>query len=630
MCGFAGFIDYRSATSPEVLNAMASCLVHRGPDDSGMELLHLEKAAVGMGFRRLSILDLSQAGHQPMFSPDRSLVIMLNGEIYNFREVRSELEKEGVHFKSESDTEVVLHSYRKWGMKMLDRFIGMFALVLVDINEQKVYLARDRAGVKPLFFYSSENLILFGSELKVFHQHPQFKKEINLDALALYFQNGSIPAPYSIFKNTFKVVPGHWICIDLKTKTASDTEYWNAFDAYNAEPLSVDYHEASRLTENMLQSACDYRMIADVPVGVFLSGGYDSTAVTALLAKTQSALSTYTIGFEDASYNEANHARKVAAHLGTNHHEYICTVKDAQEIVPLLPDIYDEPFGDSSAIPTTLVSRIARKYVTVALSADAGDEVFAGYPRHIKARNYLNRLEAMPDLARRIASPLSFLLDRNWGGIEKADLAAKLAGVLRAKGPISVFNVINQTYSPGEIRRLLNSTVADLMTVFDEDSLLKPELSPLTKVLAAEYRTYLTDDILQKVDRATMSASLEGREPFLDHRLLELVARLPENYKLDGDNGKRILKDIVHKYVPREIMERPKMGFGVPVASWLRGDLRNLFNEVMDESKIAKQGILNPKTVSRLKRAYLEGRLADSERMWYVFSFQLWYHRWMN
>lgn len=630
MCGFAGFIDYRSATSMEVLNAMASCLVHRGPDDSGMELLHLEKACIGLGFRRLSILDLSQAGHQPMFSPDRSLVIMLNGEIYNFREIRSELEKEGVHFKSESDTEVVLQSFRKWGMKMLDCFIGMFALVLVDIKEQKVYLARDRAGVKPLFFYSSENLILFGSELKAFHQHPQFKKEINLDALALYFQNGSIPAPYSIFKNTFKVVPGNFICLDLKTRDISSREYWNAFDAYNAEPLRLDYKEAMTLIESMLQSACDYRMIADVPVGVFLSGGYDSTAVTALLTRTQSVLNTYTIGFEDAAYNEANHARKVAAHLGTNHHEYICTVKDAQEIVPLLPDIYDEPFGDSSAIPTTLVSRIARKYVTVALSADAGDEVFAGYPRHIKARNYLNRLEAMPDLARRIASPLSFLLDRNWGGIEKADLAAKLAGVLRAKGPISVFNVINQTYSPGEIRRLLNSTVADLMTVFDEDSLLKPELSPLTKVLAAEYRTYLTDDILQKVDRATMSASLEGREPFLDHRLLELVARLPENYKLDGDNGKRILKDIVHKYVPREIMERPKMGFGVPVASWLRGDLRNLFNEVMDESKIAKQGILNPKTVSRLKRAYLEGRLADSERMWYVFSFQLWYHRWMN
>jgi asparagine synthase (glutamine-hydrolysing) len=630
MCGFAGFIDYRSVTSMEVLNAMASCLVHRGPDDSGMELLHLEKACIGLGFRRLSILDLSQAGHQPMFSPDRSLVIMLNGEIYNFREIRSELEKEGVHFKSESDTEVVLQSFRKWGMKMLDCFIGMFALVLVDIKEQKVYLARDRAGVKPLFFYSSENLILFGSELKAFHQHPQFKKEINLDALALYFQNGSIPAPYSIFKNTFKVVPGNFICLDLKTRDISSREYWNAFDAYNAEPLRLDYKEAMTLTESMLQSACDYRMIADVPVGVFLSGGYDSTAVTALLTRTQSVLNTYTIGFEDAAYNEANHARKVAAHLGTNHHEYICTVKDAQEIVPLLPDIYDEPFGDSSAIPTTLVSRIARKYVTVALSADAGDEVFAGYPRHIKARNYLNRLEAMPDLARRIASPLSFLLDRNWGGIEKADLAAKLAGVLRAKGPISVFNVINQTYSPGEIRRLLNSTVADLMTVFDEDSLLKPELSPLTKVLAAEYRTYLTDDILQKVDRATMSASLEGREPFLDHRLLELVARLPENYKLDGDNGKRILKDIVHKYVPREIMERPKMGFGVPVASWLRGDLRNLFNEVMDESKIAKQGILNPKTVSRLKRAYLEGRLADSERMWYVFSFQLWYQRWMN
>jgi asparagine synthase (glutamine-hydrolysing) len=630
MCGFAGFIDYRSTTSPEVLNAMASCLVHRGPDDSGLELLHLEKAAVGMGFRRLSILDLSQAGHQPMFAPDRSLVIMLNGEIYNFREIRSELEKEGVQFKSESDTEVVLHSYRKWGMKMLDRFVGMFAIVLVDVQEQKVYMARDRAGVKPLFYHCADDLILFGSELKAFHQHPQFKKEINLDALALYFQNGSIPAPYSIFKNTFKVVPGNWICLDLKTRDISSREYWNAFDAYNAEPLRLDYNEAMTITESMLQSACDYRMIADVPVGVFLSGGYDSTAVTALLTRTQSVLNTYTIGFEDAAYNEANHARKVAAHLGTNHHEYICTVKDAQEIVPLLPDIYDEPFGDSSAIPTTLVSRIARKYVTVALSADAGDEVFAGYPRHIKARNYLNRLESFPGISLKLASPLSLLLERYNAGIEKADIASKVAGLLRANGPLEVFNVINQTYSPVEIKRLLKKSANSLKTVFNEGDLLNAELSPLTKVLAAEYRTYLTDDILQKVDRATMSASLEGREPFLDHRLLELVARLPENFKLDGVNGKRILKDIVHKYVPREIMERPKMGFGVPVASWLRGDLRKLFDEVMDESKIEQQGILNVKTIAKLKRAYLEGRLSDGERMWYVFSFQLWYNRWMN
>lgn len=630
MCGFAGFIDFNKQEDLSVLKRMADTLVHRGPDDSGYEFLNTPQANIGFGFRRLSIIDLSPAGHQPMYHIDESLLIMMNGEIYNYKEIKSELLELGHAFKSGSDTEVVLNAYKEWGINAIERFIGMFAMALFDKAQSKVYFIRDRAGVKPLFYYHKEGVFLFASELKAFHQCASFKKEIDKNALAIYFKHGNIPAPHSIFKNTFKLNPGHWLCVDLLSRKETLHEYWNAFDAYNQQPSHLSYDDAKIHTEKLMESAFNYRMVADVPVGVFLSGGYDSTAVAALLSKSQNIINTYTIGFENEDFDESKEARKVAEYLGTNHHEYICKMSDAMDIIPLLPDLYDEPFGDSSAIPTTLVSRIARKYVTVALSADAGDELFAGYPRHQKGLNYLNKMEMIPSYLREVvsksSSAIAIVTSRDF---EKANRWSRLSDVMNAKDELESFNYFNETFSETELRKLLKFPFQLPDTAFNDGKALRDSVSNLNKILAVEYKTYLVDDILQKVDRATMSASLEGREPFLDHRLLEFVATLPDEYKLHQGVGKRILKDIVHQYVPIEIMNRPKMGFGVPVKDWLRLELKDLFMEVMDRDFIVNQNLFDPELIDRLKSKFLEGKLRDTERIWFLFVFQLWYKKWM-
>jgi asparagine synthase (glutamine-hydrolysing) len=630
MCGFAGFIDFNKREDLKVLKAMADTLVHRGPDDSGYEFLPTENAHIGFGFRRLSIIDLSPLGHQPMYHADGRLLVMLNGEIYNYQELRKELIDLGHSFRSNSDTEVILNGYKEWGISVIEKFIGMFSIALFDDELGKIFLVRDRAGVKPLFYYKNNGVYLFASELKAFHQCASFEKELNKDALALYFKHGNIPAPYCIFNNTYKINPGHWLCIDLKSKKETSYCYWNAFDAYNQKTSSLSYEDAKVKTEELMESAFNYRMVADVPVGVFLSGGYDSTAVAALLSKSQRKINTYTIGFESKDFDESKEAKKVANHLGTNHHEYICKMTDAMDIIPMLPDLYDEPFGDSSAIPTTLVSRIARQYVTVALSADAGDELFAGYPRHQKGRNYLDAINKIPSFLQKVAAkPTSLISNLISSDFEKADKWSRLHDVLNSKDSLEAFNHFNETFSTSELDRLLIDPFQIQKTVFNSGSELKNTVSNLNKILAVEYKTYLVDDILQKVDRATMSASLEGREPFLDHRLLEFVATLPDEYKLFEGKGKRILKDIVHQYVPMEIMNRPKMGFGVPVKDWLRVELKDLFIEVMDHDLIVKQNLFNPELVKRLKDKFLEGKLHDTERIWFLFVFQLWYKRWM-
>jgi asparagine synthase (glutamine-hydrolysing) len=418
---------------------------------------------------------------------------------------------------------------------------------------------------------------------------------------------------------------------DLTTREITSTEYWNAFDSYNLPTLNISYKEAKSELEKLMFSAFNYRMVSDVPVGVFLSGGYDSTAVAALLSKGESVINTYTIGFDNEKYNEADYAKQVAKHLGTNHNEYYCSYSDALQIIPELPEIYDEPFGDPSAIPTTLVSRIARKYVKVALSADAGDELFAGYPRHKKSLELINKLNTLPKFSQNalstVADLMHFLIERN---ISKPSKFDKLSSTLNSKEIVEVFNLINQTFTHNEVKRLIASDFKVPNTIYNEDKLLRSDLSILNRILACEYRTYLTDDILQKVDRATMYNSLEGREPFLDHRLLEFVSRLPESYKFNEGKSKIILKDIVHDYVPKSIMERPKMGFGVPIENWLKSELKDLYEEVLDLDKIKKQGVLNVDTITQLKRGFINNEVKDIYRLWFVFVFQLWYDRWMN
>jgi len=629
MCGFAGFIDYRGQGDAGLVRSMAATLLHRGPDDEGVECFDHGGTTVGLGFRRLSIIDLSPAGHQPMVTADGFCQVMLNGEIYNYREIRALLEKEGCLFMSGSDTEVVLQAYLRWGIKAVDRFIGMFAVVIVDRKSDRAFLLRDRAGVKPLFFYEFPGGLLFASELKAFHVHPDFKKEIDTGSLKVYFQHGNIPAPYTIFKGASKVMPGSYVEVDLRSSDLKSFTYWDVLSFYNKAPSGISYGEAMEQTEKLMEDAFRLRMVADVPVGVFLSGGYDSTAVAALLSKQVSNLNTFTIGFEEAAYDESRHAAKVAAHLGTRHHTFTCTIREAMDILPVLPYIYDEPFGDSSAIPTTLVSRIARQHVTVALSADAGDELFAGYPRHRKASRMISRLQRLPLTLRRLLAAGIRSTTFNQSPISSADRKEKLRTLLLSGSVTGQFNIINQTYTPKESALLLRETAGDYPLVFDTDIAWNDRVEVMNRILAVEYKSYLVDDILQKVDRATMSVSLEGREPFLDHRLIEWVASLPVEYKYNNGVSKRILKDIVHGYVPESMMNRPKMGFGVPVQTWLKGELRPLFDEVMGEEAIRKQPWLEPASLLRLRRDYLEGRLEDFERIWFVFTFLQWAKRWM-
>lgn len=629
MCGIAGFIDFNKNGNLDLLKKMSDTILHRGPDDSGHELFNTPQAQIGLGFRRLSIIELSALGHQPMQFEEAGLTIIFNGEIYNFKELRKELEQNGYNFKSHSDTEVILKSYAHWGTKCVERFIGMFAIALYDSKNSKVILFRDRAGVKPLFFYHENNLLLFGSELKIFHAHPHFKKQINYSALSLYFQRGYISAPHTIFENTFKLLPGHFLEIDLNTKKVAAQKYWDVTDCYNQPKLDISFAEAKQETEKLLLSAFQYRMIADVPVGVFLSGGYDSTAVTALLQKHSSQkIKTFTIGFEDPKYNEAHHAKTVADYLGTEHHEHICTYKDALDIVEQLPHIYDEPFGDTSAIPTTLVSRMAREKVTVALSADGGDEIFAGYPKYFNAVDRINQINRIPSFAQNVFAKLIPASVQHDTSVQNK--WSKLKDYFENKDDVARFDIISQSMTFYETQCLFNKEISKLITPFDEGSFLNSTNDMLSKFQATEYKTYMVDDILQKVDRATMSVSLEGREPFLDQRIIEFVAKLPSSYKYKKGIAKFLLKEIVHDYVPREIMERPKMGFGVPLETWLRKELKDLFVNVLNEDNLRAQNIFNVDRVVQMRDKYLRGESVEFGRLSYLFLFQLWYAKWMK
>jgi asparagine synthase (glutamine-hydrolysing) len=625
MCGITGFIDFKRFSDTETLEKMAASIVHRGPDDFGNELFEAPHARIGFGFRRLSIIDLSPLGHQPMHFDDRGLTIIFNGEIYNYREVKKDLEAAGYSFRSGSDTEVILKAYDKWGTACVERFIGMFAIAIYDNLHQKVVLFRDRAGVKPLFWYHRDGLILFGSELKTLMAHKAFKKDINFDALSLYFQRGYISAPYTIFKDTHKLLPGHFLEIDLKDQSISEKKYWDVVNAYNAPKSVLSYAEAMEQTEALMLSAFQYRMVADVPVGVFLSGGYDSTAVAALLQKhSSSRIKTFTIGFDDPKYNEAQHARNVADYIGTEHQEYTCTYQDALDILPEWATIYDEPFGDTSGIPTVLVSRMARQNVTVALSADGGDEIFAGYPK------YFNALKRIKNLSVPGMHFLSGIIPTGGHAISQQNKRSKIKDYFSVADDVKKFDIISQAMTYYETQQLLTSGIKNLRTPFDEGVMLNSSNDTLSKFQAIEYKTYMVDDILQKVDRATMCTSLEGREPFLDHRLVEFAATLPSGYKYRNGVGKAILKDIVHKYVPAAIMERPKMGFGVPLSKWLKNELKSTLTDVISESNLKSQHIFKPSQALQIRDAFLSGKPVEEERLHYLFLFQLWYEKWMK
>ena len=513
MCGLAGFCDFTLTSGKDILSGMIDTLNHRGPDGTGENFWSFSNFNLGLAHKRLSIIDLSDAAKQPMLSEDNKIAIAFNGEIYNYKEIKTELIAHGFSFKTNSDTEVILNAYLKWGTACVQKFIGMFAIVLVDQVSNQLYIIRDRAGVKPLFYYYKDGLFLFSSELKAFHQHPGFKKEINQSAIAHFFKRGWIPGPSTIFNYTFKLAPGHILELDLNTKAVKIEKYWDVIDLYNQEKLNLPMDEVISETEKILHSAFNYRMVSDVPVGVFLSGGFDSSTLAAILQKDRTEkIKTYTIGFENKELDEAREAKKIAEHLGTDHFEYYCDIDDALKLIDRLPYFYDEPFADNSAIPTMLVSKMAAEHVKVVLSADGGDELFGGYPKYYLNNPYYELIRKTPKWLRTSLSTLTYSFDPG----------NKISTLLRSKNGMDIYrHKIEQThFTQNEIKKLLKNTSVFGQSVYDDFGKLNSEIDPVNAMLCIDYKAFMCDDVLQKVDRASMSFSIESREHFLDQRIL--------------------------------------------------------------------------------------------------------------
>jgi len=631
MCGITGFLDFTKKSGNDVLISMTNMLTHRGPDDAGYEVFDTPFATIGFGQRRLSILDLSPLGHQPMHYKD--LVVDFNGEIYNFKEIRVELEGKGYLFDSNSDTEVILKGFDCWGISVLQKFIGMFVIAIFDRSINKIYIIRDRAGVKPLYYFFKNNVFLFGSELKALYAHPAFDKKIDTNSLALFLQFSYIPAPHTIFYDTQKLLPGHYLEINLSDAEVKLIKYWDVFDYYNKEKISISDEDAIYETEKLMKNAYEYRMVADVPVGVFLSGGYDSSSVAALLQTGRSArLKTFTIGFHENEFNEAPEAKKIAEYLGTDHTEWYLTAREAADVLPLLPEIYDEPFADNSSVPTVLLSKMARQKVKVALSADGGDEIFGGYNKFNQAERFTSFLP----------QPIQTLLSGSMSLInpelipffnKKYNFSTrfeKMKLIWKSHDPHMAIKYISQYITETEVESFLGKSFEKYHTYFEDGNKLNGTVERTNRLLAVDYKTFLVDNNLVKVDRATMAVGLEGREPMLDHRLIEFLAQLPSDLKIRNGTNKWLLKQIVHKYVPKEIMDRPKMPFIAPLMVWFKDDLKEQLKYYLSESVLEKTGVFNSKPIVSLRDAYLAGeKRVNYQKLWQVLVFQLWYNRWI-
>jgi asparagine synthase (glutamine-hydrolysing) len=633
MCGIAGFVDFSKRSWKENVADMACALPHRGPDGQGVFFKENDYASIGLGHRRLSIIDLSHAADQPMHYSGFHMIF--NGEIYNYSEIREELIKKGHEFITHSDTEVILHSWEEWGEAAIEKWRGMFAIAIYDEPNQQLICIRDRAGVKPFYYYWHQDVFLFSSELKSILSHPAFEKEINPDAVASFLQYGYISHPHCIYRNTFKIPPGCLLHFGLKKKNLIFKKYWNVYNHYNKPKLDIGISEAITQTERILEESFQLRMVADVPVGVFLSGGYDSSCVTALLQKnSREKIKTFTIGTTDNKLDEAPFAKQIAAHLGTDHTEYYCTPKEALEIIPELPYYFDEPFADSSAIPTILVSRLAKKQVTVALSADAGDEIFAGYNRYDYISRYGNKLRSLPRPVRKVAA---FAMDNISSELipffrNKVNFHSrydKLKNLLNDPSPQELLKNLTQVFNAVEINRIFSKKVQALETAHTSTELVNADEDPLAFMMAVDYQTYMVDDILQKVDRATMSVSLEGREPFLDQQIIEWAARLPSDLKFYNGQKKYILKQIVHKYIPKEKMERPKMGFGIPIEHWMKNELKDLVMHHINENALNSHGLFNTAEVMKLRDDFFKGSSEKYIKIWHLLMFQMWYKQWI-
>jgi asparagine synthase (glutamine-hydrolysing) len=591
MCGITG-VWFRDAHFDvnSALQKMNSQIIHRGPDAGG---IWLSQAATGLGFghRRLSILDLSTEGAQPKKSQSGRFVVTFNGEIYNFLELRRDLEKRGAEFKGHSDTEVILAGFELWGIKeTLTRAVGMFALGVWDEETQVLTLARDRIGEKPLYYAATPVGFVFGSELRTLKVCPEFKWTISQDSIGWYLKYGYIPAPLSIFFEAKKLLPGTFIEIrDAGRSLSEPTAYWSAVDVFRSgdqNPFRGTFDEAVSRLEGVLENVVRNQMLSDVPLGAFLSGGVDSSTVVAIMQKhSTKSIKTFSIGFEDQAYNEAPHAAKVAKHLGTDHTELYVSGEDALAVVPKLATIFDEPFSDSSQIPTYLVAKLAKSQVTVALSGDGGDEVFAGYTRYQVSSKIFRYLRNLPSPALKLAGKTilknSDLLSRLSG--QRESRWAKLGSTLQSTCWTDTYERMITIWSASEL--LTNAAGSNLQNLRGLNELLPAmaKFDPIGAAQLLDLNTYLPDDIMVKVDRSAMAVSLESRAPFLDHRLIEFAASLPKEFKSRGSEGKRVLKELLYRHVPREMVDRPKMGFGIPIDQWLQGPLKDWVGDLLSD-----------------------------------------------
>ena len=650
MCGLAGFLWSHDGDSKDIsgqLKLMTDAIRHRGPDDEGF-WSDLE-SKVAFGHRRLSALDLSLAGHQPMRSLSGRFVIAFNGEIYNHLDLRLELEKglkQIISWNGSTDTETLLYCFELWGIDTtLTKLVGMFAIALYDTQKNSLYLIRDRMGEKPLYYGWISNNFVFGSELKSIKTFKGFPAEVNRDALALYLKYDYVPSPYSIYKGINKLSQGSYLKLTMgangwnRNSNIDITNYWSMSDIAKSGKMKNKYigseEEAIERLDNLLSKKIKEQMIADVPLGAFLSGGIDSSLIVALMQKQSNRkVKTFTIGFSEKNYNEAEYAKEVAIHLGTDHEELYITPKEAMGVISKLPKIYDEPFADSSQIPTFLVSEMARKHVTVSLSGDGGDELFGGYNRYFMAHSLWKKFEKVPLIVRNsiafimiLISPriwnycMNFIfkfLPKSYRLSNPADKIYKLSRMLKANNISEVYDVLVSHWE-NPTKAVLNSSIK---TAKKEKN--NSFLRPVDQMMYKDSVTYLPDDILVKVDRASMAVSLETRAPFLDKDIVEFAWKLPFTMKIKGSTGKWVLRKILDKYVPNELINRPKMGFGVPIDAWLRGPLNEWAENLLSEKRLLDDGYFNVDLIRQKWYEHLSGEQNWQYHLWSVLMFQIW------
>lgn len=650
MCGISGFITagahFSNVEMEQFLTNMSDAIIHRGPDDDG--LWSDPEVGVWLGHRRLAIVDLSLAGHQPMQSASGRYMIAFNGEIYNHLSLRQVLETAGQSpsWCGHSDTETLLAGFDVWGVQgTVERAIGMFAFAVWDRQNRTLTLGRDRLGEKPLYYgwqgKGNAAVFLFGSELKALRAHSAFENKISRGALSLQMRHNYIPAPHSIYEGISKLLPGSLLRVSLQEREPKIWSYWSGAEVAKFGAANVflgSCKQAIDELETLLKDAVSKQMVADVPLGAFLSGGVDSSTVVALMqAQSSRPVKTFTIGFNEDGYNEAVHAKAVAKHLGTEHTELHVTADQARSVIPLLASLYDEPFSDSSQIPTFLVSQLAQQHVKVSLSGDAGDELFCGYNRYQMTANVWQKLENVPMPLRklvargltsispqtwnRLSNTLSGLIPRSAQFANVGDKLHKAAGVLSSHSADALYlGLVSHWHDPSSVviggiepPTLLTDNVPDLNGLDD-----------VQRMMALDMLTYLPDDILTKVDRAAMGAMLETRVPFLDHRVVEFAWRLPQSMKLCDGQTKWALRQVLYRHVPRALVERPKMGFGVPIDSWLRGPLRDWAEDLLSEERLKHEGFFNPAPIRKKWAEHLSGQRNWQYHLWDILMFQAW------